>query len=170
MNMLPFGQVVLVWRRSCGLTQEALARRTGIPRPNVSAIERGRREVSLTTLRTLAAALGVRPGILVDGVPPASAHSTPPSLSREAIERIADAVAFDRPVTALDEQVTVEALRTLLGHRTRAVRHQWGRPRTGRRGVLAAWGRLKSLYDRAAIQTLADRVLERQRAHDATSH
>ena len=168
--MPPFNQTVLLWRLHRGLTQGVLARHTRISRPNLSAIERGRREVTLGTLRALAAALGVRPGILVDGVPPASADGRSPSLSRETIERIADAVAFDRSVTEPDEQVTVEALQTLLGHRTRAVYRQRGRPRTGRRTTLAAWVRLKSLYGRAAIQTLADRVLERQRAHEPKSH
>ncbi len=168
--MAPFHQTLWLWRLKRGMTQEALARQARISRPNLSAIERGKREVSLGTLRALAAGLRVRPGILVDGVPPASAHGRPHSLSRETIERIADAVAFDRQVKEANEQVTVEALRTLLGHRTRAVRRQWGRPRTGRRGALAAWVRLKSLYGRVAIQTLADRVLERQRAHDLKSH
>ena len=168
--MLPFHQTVWLWRLQRGLTQEALARHARMSRPNLSAIERGKREVTLGTLRALAAALGVQPGLLADGIPPASAFGKPPSLSRETIERIADAVAFDREVTEPDEQVTVEALRTLLGHRTRAVRHQRGRPRTRRRGVLAAWVRLNGLYGRSAIQTLADRILERQRAHDSKSH
>ena len=170
MSILPFGQAAWAWRLNRGLTQDALAKRAGVPRPNLSAIERGRREVSLTTLRALAAGLGVPPGLLVDGVPPVSAHGGQPSLSRETIERIADAVAFNRPVVEPTEQTAVEALRALLGHRTRAARHQQGRPRTGRRGALAAWVRLNGLYGRSAIQTLADRVLERQRAHDAKSH
>lgn len=165
--MLPFGQTVVLWRLQRGLTQEALARRARLSRPNLSVIERGRREVSLKTLRALAAGLGVPPGVLADGVPPAAAQGARPSLSRASIERIADAVAFERPAVEPDEQAAVAALRTLLGHRTRAARHQRGRPRTGRRGALTAWVRLNGLYGRPAIQTLADRVLERQRAHDA---
>jgi transcriptional regulator with XRE-family HTH domain len=169
MGTAPFGQTVMLWRQEGGLTQQTLARRAGIPQPNLSAIERGRRTVSLSTIRALAAALGVRPGILVDGVPPTPGAGGRPSLSREAIERIADAVACHRRLTEPGEQATVEALRALLGHRMRAARRQWGRPRTGRRGALAAWIRLKSLYGQSAIQTLADRVLERQGAHDPPS-
>ena len=168
--MLPFGQTVMLWRLRRGLTQEALARRARLSRPNLSAIERGRREVSLRTLRALAAGLDVPPGMLADGVPPAAVHGGRPPLSRASIERIAGAVAFERPVADPGEQDAVEALRTLLGHRMRAARHQRGRPRTGRRGALAAWVRLNGLYGRPAIQTLADRVLERQRAHDAKRH
>ena len=162
--MLPFDEAVVLWRLHQGLTQDTLAQRAGITRPNLSAIERGRREVSLKTLRALAAGLGVRPGLLVDGVPPDAARGRQPSLSRETIERIADAVAFNRRVTAPSEQVAASSLHALLGHRTRALRHQRGRPRTGRRMMLRAWLRLNGLYGRVVIQTLADRVLERQRA------
>jgi transcriptional regulator with XRE-family HTH domain len=61
----PFGETVLAWRLARGMTQAALARAACIPRPNLSAIERGDREVTLKTLRALALALEVRPGVLV---------------------------------------------------------------------------------------------------------
>ena len=171
MNMaIPFGETIRLWRLHRRMTQEQLAQATHRPRPNLSAIEQGKREVSLPTLRAMAEGLGVRPGVLVDGVPPALAQGSQPSLSRETLERIADAVAFDRRVTEPSERLTVEALRMLLGHRTRAVRRQWSRPRIQRRRALAAWSRLKSLYGRSAIQTLADRILERQRPHESKSH
>ena len=170
MVMLPFGQTILLWRAHRGLTQRELSQRVGMPRPNLCAIERGRREVTLVTLRALAAALDVRPGLLADGVPPAPEGGEPSPLSREALERIADAVAFDRPVRAAGEQAMVDALRMLLENRRLAARGRRGRPRTGRRRMLAAWGRLKSLRGGAAIQTLADRVLERQGAHDPANH
>ncbi|MBI4598185.1 MAG: helix-turn-helix transcriptional regulator [Candidatus Omnitrophica bacterium] len=162
--MLPFNQTVLLWRLRRGLTQAALAQKAHIPRPNLSAIEQGRREVSLGTLRSLALALDVRPGILVDGMAPAPASGALPSLSRRTIERIADAVAFDRSVTEPTEQRTVEALQMLLALRTRAARRQWSRPRISRRRTLAAWAQLTHRYGRTAIQMFADRVLERQRA------
>lgn len=68
--MLPFGETVLAWRLARGLTQAALANLARVSRPNLSAIERGQREVTLGTLRALAVALDVRPGVLVDGVSP----------------------------------------------------------------------------------------------------
>ncbi len=166
---IPFGQTLQLWRLHRGLTQEQLAQAARLPRPNLSAIEQGKREVSLPTLRALAQGLGVRAGLLVDGVSPAAADGRP-SLSREMFERIADAVAFNRRVTEPNEQAAVEALRMLLGHRTQAAHHQWSRPRMRRRRVLAAWAQLKGLYGRAAIQTLADRILERQRADESQSH
>ena len=167
--MLPFSQTVLSWRIQQGLTQDALARRAGITRPNLSAIEQGKREVSLKTLRALAAGLDVRPGILADGIPPGAAPGGPRLVSRDTLERIADAVAFHRQARP-DERPAVDALRTLLAPRMRAARGRLGRPRTSRRAALAAWVKLTGLYGRPAIQALADRVLERQRAHEPAGH
>ncbi len=159
---MPFGQSVLLWRRARGLTQEQLARRTSMPRPNLSAIECGKREVTLATVRSLAAALDVRPGTLVDGASPDSADDARPSLSRATIERIADAVAFGRRVADPAERVVVEALRVLFGHRTAVIQRR-ARPRTSRRAVMTAWTTLASRYGREALQMFADRVAERQR-------
>ena len=166
--MTPFGQAVFLWRAHRGLTQEALAHRAQLSRPNLSAIERGKREVSLGTLRTLALALGIRPGMLADGIPPAGAKGHPASLSRETLERIANAVAFGRPVANADEQEVMTALRTLLGHRTAAIRRQRGRVRASPRAAMRAWMTLTSRYPRSAIQSLADRVAERQRTHESS--
>lgn len=168
--MLAFGQAVLLWRAHRGLTQEALARRAGIPRPNLSAIERGRREVSLATLRTLAAGLEVRPGVLADGVGPGRTAEGAMGLSRDAVERIATAAAFNRRVADPDEQVVVSALRMLTRPRLGALTRQWRRPRVSRRAVAAAWMTLKSRYPREALQALADRILERQAADASSAH
>lgn len=166
---LPFGQALYLWRRARGLTQAALAQRAKVSRPNLSAIERGKREVTLPTVRVLATALGMRPGTLVDGVPPLAAEGRRPSLSRETIERLADAVAFGRPIADPGEQEVVAALRALLEHRTRAIHQRWSRPRTGRRAAISAWAVLTSCYGREAIQNLADRVAERQRVYGSPS-
>lgn len=170
MIAFPFGQTLRLWRHQRRLTQEQLARRAKVSRPNLSAMERGRREVSLGTLRALAAGLDIRPGVLADGVPPETAEHPTPSLSREAIERMVDAVAFGHRLANPSEHTTATALRILLGHRTRAIHQQWSAPRTGRHAVLAAWATLSSLYGRDAIRMLADRAMERQRAHASSPH
>lgn len=168
--MLPFGQTLWLWRQQRGLTQAALAHRARLSRPNLSAIERGRRDVTLRTLRLLAATLGVRPGVLVEGLPPPADGGAAPFLSREAIERMADAAALGRPSVKPTERAVVAALRTILQHRLRAARRRWSRPRGSRRAATAAWMMLKSLYSQEAIRTLAERVVERQRIHDSSRH
>ncbi len=168
--MLQFSQALWLWRRHRGLTQAELAQRTRMARPNLSAIERGKREVTLATLRALAASLDVPPGVLVDGIAPQAYRSGPLSSSREALERIADAVAFGRPSADSRERAAVESLTLLLGPRTRAIHRQWRRSRSSQRAALNAWRTLTSLYSREAINTLADRVAQRQRTHGPQGH
>lgn len=85
--MVTFGENVYLWRVFKGLAQGELAKKAGIPRPNLSAIESGKRDVTLTTLRLLAAALGITPGILVNGIGPLNFKGV--RFSRTALENIA---------------------------------------------------------------------------------
>lgn len=89
---MPFGETVLAWRLIRGMTQAEVAQVARIARPNLSAIERGAHEVTLKTLRALALALGVRPGVLVDGVAPGVGSRR---LGRATLERVARAAAGD---------------------------------------------------------------------------
>ena len=157
--MVPFGEAVLLWRLQRGLTQEELARRAGVPRPNLSAIERGQREVSLKTLRALAVALDVRPGVLVDGIVPREEAGR---LSREAMERIADAVVRNAPLAEPKEQALADRLKYLVGSRLRAAGPVTkGGVRLGRVSD-RAWLSLSS-YPEAVIESLVSRILERGR-------
>ena len=157
--MLPFGDTVLSWRLRRGLTQEELARRARVPRPNLSAIERGRREASLKTIRALALALDVRPGLLVDGIAPGEDQAP---LSRAAMERIADAAVRRTRLADPNEQALVEQITYLVGSRLRASQSgRKGGARLGRRSD-RAWLSL-SRYPPAVVQSLVDRILERGR-------
>lgn len=49
-----------VWREHRGLSQAKLADGTGVKQPTISEIERGRASGSVTTLRALARALGLK--------------------------------------------------------------------------------------------------------------
>lgn len=84
---MQFGESIYLWRSYKGLTQSELAKKAGIPRPNLVAIEKGRRDVSLATQRRLAYALGTTPGDLVNGVSPI--HLSRTVFSRESLEKIA---------------------------------------------------------------------------------
>ncbi len=157
--MVPFGEAVLLWRLERGLTQEELARRARVPRPNLSAIERGQREVSLKTVRALAVALDVRPGILVDGIAPQEKAG---ELSREAMERIADAVIRKTPLAEPEEQALADQLKYLVSSRLRSAGPVTkGGLRLGRVSD-RAWLSL-SRYPKAVIESLVARILERRR-------
>jgi transcriptional regulator with XRE-family HTH domain len=63
-----FGANVLAARKAKGWTQEELAHESGLAPVQVSRIERGVREIRLTTLVRLLAALDASPDLLLDGL------------------------------------------------------------------------------------------------------
>lgn len=67
-TLLRFGENVRTARKARGWTQEDLAQRTGLATVQVSRIERGQREIRLTTLLRLLAAFEVPPAELLDGL------------------------------------------------------------------------------------------------------
>ncbi|HSZ12643.1 MAG TPA: helix-turn-helix transcriptional regulator [Solirubrobacteraceae bacterium] len=65
-----FGERVRARREALGLSQEALAARSGVHWTFLGQVERGRRNLNLHNLLKLAAGLGVDPGELVQGLRP----------------------------------------------------------------------------------------------------
>lgn len=153
--MIPFGRSVYLWRLERDLTQEGLARKAGLPRPTVSDVERGVMEPSLRTIRRLADALQVRPGLLVDGLCPGQENAVP--LGREAMERIAEAVlGRARPAGAF-EKALVPLLKEQFSHRW-CLAGISGRLRGSRRRTRRSWLLLKSLLTPAEFKSLISRV------------
>ena len=65
-----FGKRVRARREALGLSQEALAARSGVHWTFLGQVERGQRNLNLHNLLKLAAGLGVDPGELVQGLRP----------------------------------------------------------------------------------------------------
>ena len=63
-----FGENVRAARKAKGWTQEDLAHESGLATVQVSRIERGVREIRLTTLVRLLTALDIAPNRLLDGL------------------------------------------------------------------------------------------------------
>jgi transcriptional regulator with XRE-family HTH domain len=63
-----FGENVRAARKARGWTQEELAHRSGLAPVQISRIERGVREIRLTTLVCLLKALDVDPDLLLNGL------------------------------------------------------------------------------------------------------
>lgn len=162
---IPFGQALRLWRLHRGLTQQQLAAAAGVPRPNLCAIERGRRELSLTTLRALALALDASPGLLVDGVPP-SAREGASELSRTALERIAEAVVSNRPPPNPEERALAALLRDITTQRAALAAPSRRRSRKGHRVGERAWLTLEAAYPPHVIRSLLERIGHRQRVHE----
>lgn len=154
--MSPFGETLLAWRLSRGMTQAALAKAARVPRPNLSAIERGDREVTLKTLRALALALDIRPGILADGQPPAE-NARP--LTRARLERIAAAVVSHSSLPDARE----DALARQLGHAMhQTIGHAKPAPHLSR-AADRAYLQLKTSETPEVVSSLIDRVRVRGR-------
>ena len=166
MNTLPFSHNLLLWRSSRNLTQAQLAGRSGIPQPNLSAIERGARDVSLRTLRALAAALQVRPGVLADGIPPAASGGQAEALDRDALERIASAVAGRRVRVRAGERQVVELLKPLVQGRLQALRKTRRVGTYGARTVRLSWMKLRARCSEAVLESLIQRVSEQAAANE----
>lgn len=164
--MIPFGQTVRLWRLHRGYTQAELACRARVPRPNLSVIEQGKREVSLSTLRSLALGLDVRPGVLADGLPPPA--PSPRVWSRAALERIADAVVGVRPAPRRSERAVAQQLRAVLRHRTQLAARRRGTPRRGVRRGEAAWLSLRARCSPEILRSLLKRIDDRQRSQGAS--
>lgn len=158
--MYPLNQTVLLWRLHRNLTQSALALKAGIPRPNLSDIERGKKEVSLKTIRALALSLDLKPGVLVDGLAPMELE-TVPSLTRNALERIADAVAFNKHLPNPDEQKIVGRLMEILNSRLGVYSQGIRKGKRGKQKSSNLWISLSYLPS-SVLNSLIDRSIEKK--------
>lgn len=144
------------------MTQEDLARKSGVSRPNLSAIERGAREVTLRTLRALAAALDVRPGVLVDGCPP---NADRPPLMREALERVAEAAARGHRLSNAREDTLAEGVRMVMSSRLAGIptsrRRKKGESKLGARAADRAYFLLRATESTDVVDSLFQRTTEK---------
>lgn len=159
--MWPFSETVLLWRLHRGLTQAELATASGVSRPNLSAIERGEREVTLSTLRALACALGTSPGALADGRSP---YGEPLSLSRNDLEKVAQAAATGKDASTYD--LLVRCLRAVTVSRRAIIKGGKTQPES-RLATEHAYLILKAMITSGTINSLIARIdgcLERDEA------
>lgn len=157
--MITFGENILLWRLHKSLSQEQLAALSSLPRPNLSDIEKGKRDVTLSTIRSLANALRISPGTLVNGEPP-EYKNRKGDFSRESMERIASSVAQRRPPESHTERQIYHLLEEILScslqcARTRQ-RHLLLPTRRGNR----AWLLLRAQYSAETVNSLIMRSLE----------
>jgi transcriptional regulator with XRE-family HTH domain len=66
--LLKFGKRVRTLRLDRGWTQEEFAHRTGLNRSYMSEVERGKSDVSLSTLQKIAKTLGISLAELLTGI------------------------------------------------------------------------------------------------------
>lgn len=158
MTRLSFGTAVYLWRETRELTQEALAKRAGLSRPNLSMIEQGGRDVTLNTARRIASALEVEAGILVDGLPPEGIE--PKALSRAELDRISRYL-LGAPIRLRNrEQEIARLIRSVTKQKLRATQTQHILPKTARE-ERKNWQKLKVLLRDGEINNLLSRIDKR---------
>lgn len=155
--MIPFGYNLAAWRRARGLRQEELAKRAGLLRPNLSAIERGRHDVTLATARQLAVAVGISLSELTEQSPPSPVSE----LDRHDIDQVAQAVVSgERSLTAeenrLADEITGLVIPLLEAHQMFGARGRRRRSDNGHRRIL-----IYVLYG----PELVERILKRVEKH-----
>lgn len=147
--MLPIGYQICLRRLERKLTQEELAHRVGIPQPNLSNIEKGKQDITVSTLRRIAGALATRPGEFFSGVTEKQKNFS----SRRSLERIARIIAGGQKASTAKEQEIVERFKQLIP----------GKQKVQLRGLHRAWLELRVQFSSEEINTVHERVEEYRR-------
>lgn len=151
--MLNPGLRIYECRLRKGWTQAELAAKACIAQANLSNIEKGKRDLTVSTLVRLAAALGVQPSELIE-----SEESVKPfPLTRAQIETLAAAVINPQAKASREIQNLATLFRTTL-------------PKTGTRAssqkAQQAWSRLRERFSSGEIRGIFQRIEDaRQRTY-----
>lgn len=147
--MIPIGDQIYLRRLEEKLTQQELAKKAGIPQPNLSNIEKGRQDLTISTLRKIALALSIHPSEFFSETVPASGKT---NFSRAQIEKIARGVTGREKLNP-NEQEIAALLKKIIP--------QKGRIRL--RELNNAWLELRRKFNQQEINSLYERVMEQQR-------
>lgn len=75
-HLSALGAAIRHFREALGWSQEQLAERVELHRTYIGGVERGERNLCLLNILSIAAALGVSPGRLIDAAFPGQANAT----------------------------------------------------------------------------------------------
>ncbi len=153
--MIPTGRVIQAWRFDRRMSQAELAQKSGVARPNLSVIEQGGRDITLSTLRRIALALQVSCGTLADGVLPGALARKP--WTREQLDRMARSVAQGGG-KFLDKRLQQAAycLAAILKQKTAG--EKFVLPRRGKKAEKAAYLAAHRFFTDIEIQNLLSRI------------
>ncbi|BEP13656.1 hypothetical protein acdb102_19670 [Acidothermaceae bacterium B102] len=111
--VLTVGRRIRHFRSVAGLTLESLSSATGVAPSQLSLIENGHREPRLSLLQSIASALGVAMGDLLDPAPPSRRAAL--EISLEEAQRAALYTALKLPLVKPGRTLPTEALEALVG-------------------------------------------------------
>ena len=146
--MLTLGQKIRLRRRERGLTQTALSEMCRIPQSNLSKIEKDICDIHVSTLQRVAKALEIHPSQLIDGN--AFEIEAGKFLTRERIERIAEAVINGNVPVSIDEAKVVALFRNILPEKTSRY--------VSLNKLYDSWLSLRDLFSQKEIKSIYDRI------------
>ena len=147
--MIPIGHQIYLKRLERHLTQAEFAVIAGIAQPNLSNIEKGKQDVTVSTLRKIAAALNVHPGTFFSDFDDAPKSSS----SRRKIEHIAKQVAAKTSSPEPHQDAVVRLYQNVLPYK--------GRVRA--RELQRSWLELRKRFNSQEINSVHERVEEHKR-------
>ena len=147
--MIPIGYQIYLARTARDLTQDRLAALAGIPQANLSNIEKGKQDLTVTTLRRIAQALNLPPAEFFREEP---RGERPLKLTRPRIERLAKAIVKGNVRLNRQEKKTADWFREILpGMGTR---------KSKIKSMHRSWLELKKRFSSSEITVLCERVRE----------
>jgi transcriptional regulator with XRE-family HTH domain len=149
--MRAIGHMIYSKRRALGLTQAALALKTSIPQPNLSNIEKGKQDITVSTLRRISCALEMDLGDFFRN-DKRSLKSQGLVFSRERTERLVKAVrGYEVPLKS-SERKLVELLKQVMPRQNRKFQPA--------RKLYHTWTQLRSGLAPVELKMLIERVRE----------
>jgi len=146
--VLTVGLRICHLRRQKRVTQAELAGQSGIPQPNLSRIERGEQDPTVSTLLRICSSLEISPAEFFQKQPAGTSFRW----TRSALERLARAVTGSSEKLTAEEKKIVEFLKDEI---------PGCRRRLSSRRVYQSWSELRQSLSREEIRALVERI------HDA---
>lgn len=158
--MLTVGQRLYLERIRRGVSQTELSRRTGIAQANLSNIENGKQDITVSTLLQICLALGVKPSSVLDTTIRSQSNSR---FTRARLEKIAASVVGNlRPSSKEDRQIVHLLRKNMLPGRSR---------RISSKEAAIHWANLRKRLTDEEIEALRQRVEDAlQRNTNAKKH
>lgn len=140
--MKKLGDAVYLIRLEKGLNQKELAVKSGVPQPNISAIENGR-DFKVSTLYKIALALEISPTDLIDGIRPIAINKQR-FFQRDNIEKLVNSLSSDHKSRELNQ--LARTIRVSLSHKSK------------QKDLHLSWIKLKRTFSREELDSLFSRL------------
>lgn len=146
--MPKIGQKLHAIRLEKNITQAKLVELTGIPQSGISNIERGKNDITVSTLIRVCAALQT-PVAEIFAQNSVHGQNKKMTLTRNRLQRIADAVVSGKVLKSSDEDEVVRRLRMIV---------PLYKTRKSYKNIQKSWSMLRRQFTKGEIRILVERV------------